>query len=403
MSVMRAGARVITVGCKLNQYYSQIIREMLAKAEAGPELAIVNACAVTARAERDTRKAVRRALSSAKRVIITGCIGESLRGLGAKIMTYEELARELGVEMPKGITGFAGRARVFLRIQSGCDLSCSYCIVPRLRGPSVSRGFSEIIREAENLASAGFREIVITGTQTGDWKERGRGLAWLLAQLIERIPGVRFRLSSIEPQYLTRDLIDTMASCGWRVADHLHLPLQSGSDKVLAEMGRPYRLREYEERALIALSAMPGLAIGTDIIAGFPTETEKDFAKTLSFLKSFPFAYAHIFSYSKRPGTMSFPLGEMASRVVKERVRLLLAADRANRLKFAKGFIGKELVVVGERRHEGVSLALSGNYLRLRVKGLEPGSLARVKVIGLGEGELLEPLVQNEEKETCQR
>jgi threonylcarbamoyladenosine tRNA methylthiotransferase MtaB len=168
-------------------------------------------------------------------------------------------------------------------------------------------------------------------------------------------------------------------------------------------MGRPYRLREYEERALIALSAMPGLAIGTDIIAGFPTETEKDFAETLSFLKSFPFAYAHIFSYSKRPGTMSFPLGEMASRVVKERVRLLLAADRANRLKFAKGFIGKELVVVGERRHEGVSLALSGNYLRLRVKGLEPGSLARVKVIGLGEGELLEPLVQNEEKETCQR
>jgi len=413
------GARVITIGCRLNQYYSQLIREMLAKAGYDPQgekpdLFVVNACAVTGRAERDTRRAVRKALSSARRVIVTGCPGESIHGLGAETMTYEGLARELGVEMPDGISGFAGRARAFLRIQSGCDFSCSYCVVPRLRGPSASRPFGELIREAENLALAGFKEIVITGTQTGDWRERGHGLSWLLAQLLERIPGVRFRLSSIEPQYLSPELVDTMAGAGWRVADHLHLPLQSGSDRVLSEMGRPYRLREYEERALMALSAMPGLAIGTDIIAGFPTETEKDFRETLSFLRDFPFAYAHIFSYSRRPGTRSFPLGEMASAVVKERVSSLLAVDRANRLKFAKRFVGKDLIVVGEKRSGGATLAISGNYLRLRVKGLEPGSLARVRMMGVGEGKLLgaEPETHprrvrepapREEKEICRK
>jgi len=405
------GARVITIGCRLNQYYSQLIREMLEQAgydarRAEPELVVVNACAVTGRAERDTRRAVRKALAGAKKVIVTGCPGESVLAMGADVMTYQELARELGVIMPGGISGFAGRARAYLMVQSGCDFSCSYCVVPGLRGPSISRPFGEILSEAENLAAAGFKELVITGTQTGDWHEGKRDLVWLLAQLLERIAGVRFRLSSVEPQYLTPDLVDVIASAGWRVADHLHLPVQSGSNRVLGEMGRPYTLREYEKRAMAAISAIPTLALGTDVIAGFPTETHEDFRETLSFLADFPFAYAHVFSYSRRPGTRSFSLGEMPSAIVKERVSSLLAVDQANRLKFAKRFVGEELVVVGETRRARITLATSGNYLRLRVKGLAPGSLARVRVTRVGEGRLvgagLVPALCKEKK-ICQR
>ncbi|MGB9590483.1 MAG: radical SAM protein, partial [Candidatus Hydrothermia bacterium] len=281
------------------------------------------------------------------------------------------------------------RARAYLRVQLGCDFSCAYCVVPRMRGPSVSRPFWEIIAEAENLASAGFREIVITGTQTGAWREGSRNLAWLLGQLIERLSGVRFRLSSIEPQYLNPELIEIMSGAGWRVADHLHLPLQSGSDRVLSEMGRPYTLREYEDKAFRALSAMPSLAIGTDIIAGFPAEADPDFQDTLSFLRDFPFAYAHIFSYSRRPGTRAWELGELDASLVKKRVRSLLETDQENRLKFAKRFVGAELVVVGEKRKAGVTFAISGNYLRLGVRGLTPGSLARVRMTRVGEAELI--------------
>jgi threonylcarbamoyladenosine tRNA methylthiotransferase MtaB len=387
-------ARVITVGCRLNQYYSQLIREMLARAGydvrgAEPELVVVNACAVTGRAERDTRRAVRKGLSEARRVIVTGCPGESIPGLGADVMAYEELARELGIEMPEGISGFAGRARAFLRVQSGCDFSCSYCVVPRLRGPSVSRAFGEIAAEAERLAAAGFREIVVMGTQTGDWQEGSHDLSWLICQLTGRIPGVRFRLSSLEPAHLTPRLIDAIAGAAWRVADHLHLPLQSGSDRILSEMGRPYTLKEYEKKARAAISAIPTLALGTDIIAGFPAENEEDFRETLSFLRDFPFAYAHVFSYSARPGTRSFSLEEMSSVIVKERVSSLLAVDRANRLKFAKRFVGEEMIVVGERKKDGATLATSGNYLRLGVKGLAPGCLARVRITRVGEAELV--------------
>ncbi len=405
------GARVITIGCRLNQYYSQLIGEMLERAGYeingdDPDLVIVNACAVTGRAERDTRRAIRKALSVAKRVILTGCPGKSIRDMGAEIMTYEELANKLGVKIPEGISRFSGRARAYIRVQTGCDFSCAYCIVPRMRGHSVSRPFGEIIREAENLAAAGFKELVITGTQTGAWREGNHGLPWLLCQLLERIPGVRFRLSSFEPQYLSQELVDVMAGAGWRVADHLHLPLQSGSDKVLTEMGRPYTLKEYEEKALLALSAMPDLAIGTDIIVGFPTETDGDFRETLSLLRDFPFAYAHIFSYSRRPGTMAWELGEQKASLVKERVSLLLETDRANRLKFSERFIGKELVVVGERRTRGASLATSGNYLRLQVKGLAPGQLARVRMTSVGKGELVGagPVpAQHKERNICQR
>ncbi|MEO0180090.1 MAG: MiaB/RimO family radical SAM methylthiotransferase [candidate division WOR-3 bacterium] len=404
-------ACVITIGCRLNQYYSQMIREMLGKAGyeisgSDPDLVIINACAVTGRAERDTRKAARKALASSERVIVTGCPGESIRALGFQAMTYEELARELGIKNPEGISGFSGRARAYLRVQAGCDLSCAYCVVPRMRGPSVSRSTEEIIREAERLAGAGFKELVITGTQIGDWRDGNRGLAWLLGELLERIPGVRFRLSSVEPQYLNEELIGVMANAGWRVADHLHLPLQSGSDKVLSEMRRPYTLREYEEKALLALSAMPNLAIGTDVIVGFPTETESDFQNTLSFLRDFPLAYAHIFSYSKRPGTKAYHLGELDSRTLKMRVKTLLETDRTKRLEFSERFVGEELVVIGEKRVGDATLATSGNYLRMRVKGLTPGHLARVRMVSLGKGELVGRAScppQNLEKNICQR
>ncbi len=357
--------------------------------EGEPDLIVVNACAVTGRAERDTRRATRRAMAIGKRVILTGCPGEGLRGLGPPIMTYEELSRELGVSLPEKISGFAGRARAYLRVQTGCDLSCSYCVVPRMRGPSASRPVRKILAEAESLAEAGFKDLVITGTQIGDWHEGKHGLAWLLTQLLERIPGVRFRLSSVEPQYLSTELVDVMASAGWRVAEHLHLPLQSGSDRVLTDMRRPYTLREYEERALTALSAIPIVAIGTDIIAGFPTETEGDFRETLSFLRDFPFAYAHIFSYSRRPGTRAYELRELDSSLVKQRVSLLLATDRVKRLKFSERFVGEDLVVIGEKKVDGATLATTGNYLRLRVKGLAPGCLARVRMTSVGEGELV--------------
>ena len=404
-------ALVQTVGCRLNQYYSQLIRETLVSAgyqllSSEPEeadLVVINACSVTSRAERDVRRKLHRAVELPNTtVILTGCASQELKGAsGVEFMDYQQLAEHLGVQLARVVSGLSGRTRAQLRLQSGCDFRCSYCIVPQLRGGSVSRPLSEILQEASVMAEAGVPEMVLTGTQIGDWRARDMGLAELLKILTKEFPGIRFRLSSIEPTHITPQLIELMAQERDSIAPHLHVPLQSGSDKVLRDMNRPYDLKQYQQKVGLALREMPHMGLGTDIIVGFPTETREDFQASLSALKNTGFSYAHIFTYSPRPGTPAWVLGSLDPQLVRDRVREMKAVDTANRKAFAARFTGQELDVIGEVRVAHGTRGTSGNYIKVDVLGMRPGQRARVAITGPSDAGLMGRITQ--EITPCQR
>ena len=359
--------KVVTVGCKLNQYYSQLIRESLLRAgfsEAEePALFIINACSVTHKAERDTRRKARK-FQKLGRVIITGCATEALKR-EFEYLPYEELLRALGAEPIRFVRGLRGRHRAYLRVQTGCDFRCSYCVVPLLRGPSVPRPVEEVLEEARALEEAGYREVVLVGAQIGDAK-----LEKLLPALLEATSRVRFRLSSLEAIYLTEELFEVVEAAGWRVARHFHVPLQSASDRVLKAMARPYSFGFYRERVLALKERFPDAGLGTDILAGFPTETEEDFRETLRALEELPFSRAHVFEYSPRPGTPAYNLKPLPPEVTKRRVHELIGVAREKARAFAESLVGKRLLVLSEGEK-----GTSGNFVRVRARFPKEGEL----------------------------
>ncbi len=359
--------KVITVGCKLNQYYSQLIRESLLRAgfsEAEePALFIINACSVTHKAERDVRKKAR-ALSRRGRVIITGCATDALKA-EFEFLSYEELLRKLGAEPARWVRGLRGRHRAYLRVQTGCGFRCSYCIVPLLRGPSQVRALEEIVAEAKALEEAGYREVVLVGAQIGDAR-----LERLLPALLKATSRVRFRLSSLEALFLTEELFDVIESAGWRVCQHFHVPLQSASDKVLRDMARPYSFSFYEERVLALKERFPDAGLGTDILAGFPTESEEDFLKTLEALEKLPFTRAHVFEFSPRPGTPAARLKPLPPQITKERVRALIKVARRKEVEFVQSLVGKRHLVLSEGK-----VGTAGNFVRVEASFPKEGEL----------------------------
>ena len=353
---------VVNLGCKVNRVESDAFASSLdahgAKScdAADADLIVVNTCTVTGEAEKKTRKAVRGALRANDRatVIVTGCAAaidkDTFLAMDprVRVMGKAELASSIdagawgldaathGPALPVG-EGY--RTRVGVKVQDGCNNACTYCIVHVARGKATSVDPREVVRQCRVLASAGVKEIVLTGINLGSYRWRDEetgeatGLADLLRMLLEETADlheegeypVRFRVSSVEPRDVHDDLVEVLATAGGRVCRHLHLPLQSGNSKVLREMHRPYNAEHFEAIVANLYERVPELSLSTDIICGFPGETEGEFEDTLRVACTCRFSKIHVFPYSKREGTPA------AARI--DQVPPGVKADRAQRLR----------------------------------------------------------------------
>ena len=388
-----------TVGCKVNQYDGQVIREHMAQLGwrerpigERADVYIINTCTVTARADEKCRKAIRRAIrrNQDARVIVTGCGAvraptafASIAGVSA-VLTREQMvhveeflatgsAPKPGDIFARGISRFADHTRAFLKIQDGCDAHCAYCIVPLVRGRPRSRSLDEVRREAERLVAAGHVEIVLTGIHVGRY-DPGGGivLADAVRETLKTAGLHRLRISSIEATEVTEALLDTGVS-DERFCPHFHLPLQSGDDDILATMRRSYTAARFLNRIDTIRRRFPRPSISTDIMVGFPGETEAQFRNTLAVCRAAGFSRIHIFPFSPRPGT---PAAEMADRirapVIHERESALrtLAAELA--LGYKRSFLGETVLPLVEHRRERESGRLAGwspRYLRVEFDG----------------------------------
>jgi threonylcarbamoyladenosine tRNA methylthiotransferase MtaB len=271
-----------------------------------------------------------------------------------------------------------GKTRPNLKVQDGCNNRCSFCIIPAVRGPSRSLKFAEVVREVQALVGAGYREVVLSGINLGRW---GRDLPGrprfehLVRALLEDTAVEKLRLSSIEPMDWSDELIALMAASS-RIAKHAHVPLQSGSDRILRRMYRKYRPWHYADRVHKIRAALPTAAIGADVMVGFPGESGRDFEATRALVEQLPLTYLHVFSYSSRPGTRSAQMPEtIPVPVIKQRNRILRELAARKKLAFLRSFVGQTVTAITLNVYEdGCTEALTDNYLKLRLPGQHPAN-----------------------------
>ncbi len=370
--------RTVTLGCKVNQYETELVRQSLttagyrdaAESEAA-DLCIVNTCTVTAEGDSKSRQAIRQLArrNPGTRIVVMGCYATrapeevaSLPAVTEVITDKRELPDWLGrwgvADVPTGISGFSGRQRAYVKVQDGCLLNCSFCIIPSVRPHLASRPPQHIEEEVRRLVDHGHREVILTGIHLGhygvEWN-RGRSKAdWCrLSHLIARLaalPGeFRLRLSSIEATEVTRELIAVMAAHPDRICPHLHISMQSGSDDVLRRMRRRWGRQRFLDRCRLVKRSIAAPALTTDIIVGFPGETDQDFADTCAACNEVGFSKIHIFPFSPRRGT---PAAEMTDQVAPEvkaaRVRELTKVESQLRQRYFASLRGRRLEVLVE-------------------------------------------------------
>ena len=395
--------RIITFGCKVNQYDSQLWRALLASSglyEAGDgeaaELCLVNTCTVTAAASQQARQAIRKIKKQSQqtKIVVAGCYGQVAKAAldllpetGLVVGRYsDETAVQVSgflglprIQASEGISAFAHHTRAFLKVQDGCDHRCSYCVVPLARGRSRSRPLSQVIAEAQRLATAGHQEIVVTGVRLGDFKPSLRTL--LLS--LEDIPGIeRLRLSSLEPDDLDEGTINAIAG-SHKIARHLHLPLQSGDDRMLRLMNRPYDMKYFSGLLAKAQQTIPEMTFGTDIIAGFPGETEEQFNHSCLAVEGLPITHLHVFTYSKRAGTVAATLGgQIPEQIRQERSARLRQQFERKQRRYWESRIGTETPVLFEDQKDGCWSGLGEHYFRVSVASDRPlaNQLLKVKL-----------------------
>lgn len=407
MSKMETNHRVAitTLGCKVNQYESAGIIEKLAGRgfinvpfSNSADIYIINTCTVTARTDYQSRQLIRKAYrkNPEASIIVTGCYAQrapgdlsGLPGVAAVVGNAEkENIPDIIRNMVKGeqqilvgaighvrnisgfaVTRFPEHTRAFLRIQDGCNSFCSYCIIPYSRGRSRSLPEKDVLDRIGILGKAGHREIVLSGIHLGVYGEDlspPASLLTLLKKIEENKAVERLRLSSIEPTEVTDEIISHIRDSKI-ICPHLHIPLQSGDNKILSLMKRDYNTKLFRGLIEKLLNAMPDIALGIDVMVGFPGEGEKEFANTVAFIEEIPAAYLHVFPYSKRPGTRSSDLpGDVAEGVKKERAKMLRMLGKRKRAAFAERFIGKSLsVLIEDKKDRDTALqkGFSENYI----------------------------------------
>ena len=397
-----------TLGCRLNHAESDSLEFALQKAgysvvgsKTPADLTIINSCAVTKQAEAKTRGAIAaaRRISPGGKIAVIGCYSQMSPELVADIAGVnlvlgnsekyqvidflkglERGSREIHVSgeiggdtFPKpGWISKGSRTRAYLKIQEGCDYRCSYCIIPLLRGPARSRNFQNCIDEAVQLAESGFREIVLTGVNIGTYSDGSNDLSDLIEAILSAGRVERLRISSIEPDLVTDKLIHLMRSEP-RICRHFHIPLQHGSNDILGFMRRRYRKEQFSALISKIYDTVPGICIGTDVMVGFPGETEHHFRETYLLLEKMPIAYFHVFRYSPRPGTVTKDLGNsVPAAIKKERAESLRQLSARKRLNYRQRFLNMELSVLFEKKTKlGLYRGLSDNYITVNVRSSE--------------------------------
>lgn len=392
-----------TLGCKVNQVETEQIKDELIQNgyrvidfPQSADLYIINTCTVTHVSDRKSRAVIRRALKANPEatVVVTGCMAElepdkiaAMQGVNLVVGNRDKHRIAQIIEPLKGEARIIRepispqdmlapalyhshheRTRAFVKIQDGCQSFCTYCIVPYTRGPVRSKAPDDVIREVEQLVQLGYREIVLTGIHTGQY---GRSTPdWTLDGLLEKIlasvPGsYRIRLSSIELGEISDRLLELIKSEN-RLCRHLHIPLQSGSDRVLKRMARRYTRDEYQRRILEIAALIPGVGFAADVMVGFPGETVDDFASTVQLLQSLPLLDLHVFKYSPRPGTpaASYP-DQIDERVKNERSKVLLSMARQKHREFMKSMMGQVFTVLVEECESGRCKGFSDNYINI--------------------------------------
>jgi threonylcarbamoyladenosine tRNA methylthiotransferase MtaB len=439
---VRGRVAFFALGCKLNSYETESLRGVfhqhqydIVDFDQPADYYVLNTCAVTGHAEADARQLIRSVTkrNPSARVIVTGCYAQRdaqalaampevslVVGNAEKTQLFQLFEDSLGAPdaeaqvftshlfkghpTEKFAFGAGGDTatvspftRATIKVQDGCDDFCTFCIIPHLRGPSVSRPIAAIIEHARALAAVGYKELDLTGVHTGAYGmdlEPPTTLLAMLEQLVQ-VEGIeRIRLNSIEPATVGDDLLDFIAASP-KICKHLHICLQSGDDDILRRMRRHYDVAAYEGLIAKVMARMPECGLGSDMLVGFPGETEAHFERTCRVVERLAFSYLHVFSYSARPGTPAskYP-DQVHPAATKERSRRLRELGQAKKQAFARRFIGRELPILLEGKRDKARQSLSGlteNYIRVHVDAPEAyvNHLVPVRLVAMAEDEIL--------------
>ncbi len=409
-------ARFVTFGCKVNQYDTQVLRELALRngfreVEKDADLIVVNTCTVTEHGGALARKAVRRLAreNPDARIFVTGCYAVSDPEAAADLPNVvavvgnddkTELLGLLGEPsdrpfIEETVSDLAHHTRAFLKVQDGCHLRCTYCIIPAVRPAVTSKRADTVVAEVRRMARVGRREVVLTGVHLGAWgrdlekSEPRAALTGLVALILDETGIERIRLSSIEANEVTPAMVRLYAE-NPRLAPHFHLPLQAGSANVLARMRRRYHPRGFLKSVAMVRDAIPDIALTTDVIVGFPGETDDDFGETLAMMREAAFMKTHVFPYSKRAGTPAATMpGQVRSREIRERAARAEALGNELARSYAESRIGtRAAALIESRRVEGRLTGFTGRYLRVEIDGDDHhmNCIVPVRITGLTSG-----------------
>ena len=425
---------IITLGCKVNQYESEAVEELFlkkgySKQVNNADIYVINTCTVTNMSDRKSRQMISRARRDNPDAVVAvmGCYSQ---------VKPEEVAAIEGVDIVLGsrnkenvvelcqdilenknvsdkiiapsetksfeelqISNQSEMTRAYIKVQDGCNMYCSYCLIPYARGNIVSRSIDSIVDESKRLADNGFKEIVLTGIHVSSFGKDFDDVSSLIdvIEAVAKVDGIeRIRLSSMEPRHINRDFLERMKATG-KACDHFHLSLQSGSDDILKAMNRKYDTAIFKEKLDLIREVFPNAGLTTDIIVGFPGETDKNHKETMDFVEDIKFAKTHLFKFSPREGTRAAKMGDQINgNIKKDRLHELEEIEEKNRIEFLEKQLGRVLSVLIESKSdfEGYSGGYSTNYLKVNVKDSIPANtIAKVKITGIKNGELIGELI----------
>lgn len=409
MQEIKKKVAILTLGCRVNQSESSVIEGTLRKHGVSivtlgenPDFCIINTCTVTGKSDASSRYLIRRAARTDAQVIVTGCFSQleqnevcGLQGVSEVVSTRDKekiISRVLGYDVDPAYS-LHDRARPYLKVQDGCNFSCTYCAVPLARGKSRSLPIDEAVKRASDIALQGYHEIVLTGIHLGSYGHDlspKRSLAELIRNILSSTSLFRVRLSSIEINEINDELIELLGDP--RVCKHLHVPLQSGSDLILKLMNRNYTAQTYKKKLLRLANISSDIALGTDLIVGFPSEGQKEFILSYEFIEELPFSYIHTFPYSARSGTFAANLKpRIADHIISERADAIKELSRAKKTAFASAQTNRILDTIAEEEDDqGYTTGTTSNYLKIDMKGnrLKRGSVVFVRSVAINRDRL---------------
>ena len=401
---------IVTFGCKVNQYESNMMKERMLSSNffyveniSEANIIVVNTCSVTNVADKKCLKMIRRIKREYPNsiLVVAGCSSQNKQEIYENLdidilignkdkskidillkdyikthKRYVKFYNDRKLDFEDMLISDYNHIRAFIKIEDGCDNFCSYCIIPYVRGSVRSKKFETVIKEAKLLTQKGHKEIVLTGIHTGHYMDKDYDLTDLINELSKIEDLLRIRISSIEITELNDKFLN-MLSTNKKVCDHLHIPLQAGSDEILKRMNRKYDLKYYEEKIKKIRMIRPDISITTDIIVGFPYETDKLFNETLEFSRKMNFSKIHVFPYSIRLGTSAANMpNQVDESIKKERVKKLMDLSEIMEKEYYNKFVGKELDILVEECDNNVSIGHSSNYLMIRLnEKLEVGQI----------------------------